>query len=226
MAEPDFLKETGGELLQKPCSTHTLGLKVRELLDHAKRRIQARLSSPSTSARFAWHKVFTPEELDEKDRREEQRKLKLRTARSRCQGCGKDFPVEKWQASHRPASGYKKYCSPARAGLQRRKQSQPPIEFNEEKFYFKSNGSYQSSKTGRSLQLAIWEYHYGRVPAGYKLCLKNRDRSSCAIDNLYLRQVQPTPNCSAGGCERKAQVRGLCTKHYQRLRAKERRGWY
>lgn len=41
-----------------------------------------------------------------------------------------------------------------------------------------------------------------------------------------LKRVKIDGECSEPNCDRQIDSRGLCNKHYQRLRAKERGGWY
>jgi hypothetical protein len=85
-----------------------------------------------------------------------------------------------------------------------------------------SDGYYESRRTGRGLNRVIWEMHHGPVPSGYKVFVKDSVRSNYAIENLYIRKLEPRPFCKIEGCERKAWVRGLCQPHVRELRVKEK----
>jgi len=96
-------------------------------------------------------------------------------------------------------------------------------------------GGYQSRNPYRLLHRVIWQEHFGPIQRAHDVKHKNGDYTDNRLDNLEMvsRSAgrlayfadRPTAVCSEQGCDRPARTRGLCTRHYQRLRAQERRGW-
>jgi hypothetical protein len=132
-----------------------------------------------------------------------------------CQQCRRKFPARTSNIKR----GKAKHCS--RPCLYRSKAKYEPVEFQGDVFVINSYGYYESKRTGRRLNRVIWEMHHGPVPPGYRVYLKDGVRSNYAIDNLYLRKMEPRPFCNTEGCRRKAWVRGLCQPHVKEVRAKE-----
>lgn len=133
-----------------------------------------------------------------------------------CQQCHRKFPARVSNVKR----GKAKHCS--RPCLYRSMCKQEPVEFNGDSFTINSHGYYESKRTGRRLNRVIWESPHGPVPDGYKVYVKDGVRSNYAIENLYLRKLQPRPFCTGEGCPRKVYDRGLCQPHMRELRAQEK----
>jgi hypothetical protein len=77
-----------------------------------------------------------------------------------------------------------KHCSRKCAGEARREKEH--IEFRGESYYVNRDRYYVSSTTGRSLNRAVWEAHFGPVPKGHRVYVRDGVRTNYSPDNLYL----------------------------------------
>jgi hypothetical protein len=133
-----------------------------------------------------------------------------------CQQCGTTFPARISNVKR----GKMKHC--ARACLYKSMCTHAPVEFDNDVFILNPHhGYYESRRTGRRLNRVIWEIHHGPIPPGYKVYVKDGIRSNYAIENLYIRKLEPRPFCKNEGCKRKAWVRGLCQPHVKEVRTRE-----
>lgn len=151
-----------------------------------------------------------------------------------CRHCGKEFSA---RASY-VERGQMIYCSSHCAAVASRIHR--VVTHNDVRYYKNSHG-YYSSEAGKLLHRVIWEEHYGPVPEGCVIHHKDDNKTNNDIDNLELMEwgahsrlhdirspklpVREKTYCSVDGCERQAKARGLCTKHYQQMRAQERGYW-
>jgi hypothetical protein len=105
------------------------------------------------------------------------------------------------------------------------------IEYNGAGYYHTLNG-YRTRDTFVYVHSVVWEEHLGPIPHNYVVSHREGDRSNNAIGNLDLlshrehwwrKLATQTSNCLE--CDRPVRSRGLCTSHYQQLRAQDRGGW-
>jgi hypothetical protein len=149
-----------------------------------------------------------------------------------CEWCGKEFRARAIYV----ARGQMRYCS-AECG-QQASRKHPVVEYQGDTFYLTVQGYFCSWKTQKFLHRAIWEDTHGSIPQGCVVHHVDGDKRNNLIDNLQLLKwgehtsrhdkanprlpKRPKTYCKADGCERVARARGLCTLHYQRLKAMER----
>lgn len=140
--------------------------------------------------------------------------------------------------------GQMKYCSPQCGHIASR--TRDAIILDGIRFAVDANGYYSSTEgKGIKLHRYIWAKLRGPIPDGYVVHHKNEVKIDNRIENLSLQKWgdhtsehsrdrwksgknvgrPPSQNCRELGCERKSKARGLCTLHYQRVRAKERGRW-
>lgn len=63
----------------------------------------------------------------------------------------------------------------------------PYLFFNGEKFTLRKTGYYASTKNSRNLMhREVWKYYNGKIPKGFDIHHKDRDRSNNKIENLEL----------------------------------------
>jgi hypothetical protein len=136
-----------------------------------------------------------------------------------CKRCGKTRIVRKVYVER----GQMKYCSRDCSSRSRRTRTAELMEYRGESFYLNAYGYYVSLKTKRSLNRLVWETHYGPIPQGHKVYLRDKDRSNYRVENLYLKRLNSESNCDEEGCDSKVYARGKCQKHYLKMRARERR---
>jgi len=152
-----------------------------------------------------------------------------------CRQCRKEFRTRKVYVKR----GQMIYCSHECAAIASRKHK--VIHFDGDTFYYsKAHGYFQSANTNRKLHRVIWEHHFGPIPDNYVIHHKDGDTTNNIIENLELVEwgqhtvnhninrdysIRLRQQCSEAGCNRPARARKLCTKHYQRLRAKEKGYW-
>ena len=157
-----------------------------------------------------------------------------RMVERQCQRCGKGFTARRYQVRR----GQCKYCSTTCAQLASRKH--PVREHWGVRYYLNVEG-YFIACNGSLLHRVIWEEAFGPIPPNHDIHHVDDDRHNNDIANLEsmthsehsrhhgLKQrklpVQPKTWCQAEGCDRQARARGLCAKHYQRIRAEERGHW-
>lgn len=126
-----------------------------------------------------------------------------------CSQCKKDFKA----LLSNIRRGRQKFCS--RKCSSRSQAKSEPVEFQGKLYYLNSHDYYESAE-GRPLSRVIWEAHYGPIPPRHKLYFRDGVRSNCAIENLYLKDMES--GCRE--CGKKIYARGLCHKHYEQARAK------
>lgn len=137
-----------------------------------------------------------------------------------------------------------RFCSPSCGQLAARKRD--GIEVDSIRFTLDAHGYYSSSDgKGIKLHRYLWEKRFGPIPPGYVVHHKNEIKTDNQLSNLSLIQwgihtaehskerwssgkkmgKAPSKPCAEMACERISKARGLCTKHYQKLMAKERGKW-
>lgn len=135
-----------------------------------------------------------------------------------CQQCGDGRVVRKAYVNR----GQMKYCSRDCFNKSRRTRTAEPVEYRGELFYLNAYGYYVSMQTKRSLNRLVWETHYGQIPPGHKVYLRDKDRSNYRVENLYLKGPNSERQCDEDGCDSKVYARGKCHRHYLKMRDRER----
>jgi hypothetical protein len=143
-----------------------------------------------------------------------------------CPVCGSEFTTH----ASNVRRGQMTVCSKKCRGLQQRKH--PVLEYKGEIYYLCGEvyRCYSRHHAPRYLHHVIWEEHFGPVPRGYRVLHKDGNKLNNSIDNLALKSqselaTRPKRQCAQPDCDRTARTRGLCSRHYQQGRAKERGGW-
>jgi HNH endonuclease len=135
-----------------------------------------------------------------------------------CKRCGKKRVVRKVYVER----GQMKHCSRDCFHRAKRTRTLELVEYRGQLFYINSYGYYVSLKTKRSLNRLVWETHYGPIPPGHKVYLKDRNRSNYHVENLYLKKMKPEGECDEEGCQDRIHARGKCKSHYWKMRDRER----
>jgi hypothetical protein len=115
--------------------------------------------------------------------------------------------------------GQMRYCSRDCFNTSRRKQE--PVEFDSDLFFRNIYGYYFSKRTSRMLHRVIWEKHYGPIPEGFRVYFKDKNKDNWAVDNLYLKELNPQGGCDE--CGKKIYARGKCRNHYEQTRDRQRK---
>jgi hypothetical protein len=138
------------------------------------------------------------------------------------------------------ARGQMTYCSPRCAATASRKRT--PVMYAGDTFYLDVHGYLSSPSTGRKMHRVVWATHFGPISSSDDVVHhRNGIKTDNRIENLVLMSRQshathhdtaeprlprrPKTWCATDGCGRQAKARGLCTMHYQRVRAAERGRW-
>ena len=147
-----------------------------------------------------------------------------------CKICGKEFKVPPSRAK----LGLVKYCSQKCRGEGWSKL--PYQEYDGYRFYKNVHGYYYSSKLNVILNRYKYQKIHGSIPKNSVVHHIDENKDNNDINNLELKQwgihtghhnriYAEGTKCKHEECDRKTRAKGLCLKHYQRMKAKERGYW-
>jgi hypothetical protein len=157
-----------------------------------------------------------------------------------CQQCFNTFKARKVYL----ARGQMTYCSPKCGQLASRKH--PIQEFNGIRYYLSTQGYMENSDLGLKMHREVWAHYRGPIPDDYVVHHINENKTDNRIENLRLVEwaehtaehsrerwrsgqkmgkTRIQAECREPTCDRPAKAKQLCTKHYQRMKAKERGKW-
>lgn len=142
-----------------------------------------------------------------------------------CPNCGRTFTIVRSNAERGRMIACSRSC---RDVLSR---TGPPIEHNGIAYYRRAKGYYLSQQH-KALHRIMWEEHHGPIPKGFIVRHLDGNRDNNDISNLdlvshrdaYASFLSKTQSPCLQ-CDRPSRTRGLCTRHYQQLRAEEKGGW-
>ena len=157
-----------------------------------------------------------------------------------CVGCGVEFQA--WMSDIE--RGRKRFCS--HPCSERSKRKNPVQEFQGVRYYLSAQGYMENPDKGLKMHRVVWEHHNGAIPTGHLIHHKNGIKTDNRIHNLELQawgdhtaehsrerwargerigKKKKHFVCDAKDCDRPSKAKGLCTMHYQRMKAKERGKW-
>jgi hypothetical protein len=136
-----------------------------------------------------------------------------------CKLCSKVRVVRKVYVER----GQMKYCSRDCFNRAKRTRTVELVKYAGDLFYLNAHGFYVSLKTRRSLNRLVWETHYGPIPPGHRVYVRDQDRSNYRIENLYLRVLNSERRCDEESCNSQVHARSKCQRHYMKMWDRERR---
>ena len=149
-----------------------------------------------------------------------------------CVRCGVGFQARRIYVNR----GQMQYCSRTCSDLVKRKR--PERSFNGVSYRLNSVTGYYTATGGALMHRDVWTATNGPIPPRHVVHHRDRDKANNSLPNLQLmewgrhtaehrhdegRRTRRRSQCE--NCERPACARSLCTMHYQRARAAERKQW-
>lgn len=142
-----------------------------------------------------------------------------------CPNCGRTFTTPLCNVKRRRMIACSRECRDLLSCTHR------VIEHNGVTYRHRDRGYYLSKKR-KVLHRVIWEEHHGPIPKDSIVRHLDGDHDNNDISNLQLLPLRDVPTLLLSKtpppclqCDRPARTRGLCTRHYQQLRAQEKGGW-
>lgn len=153
-----------------------------------------------------------------------------------CNYCNKEFKTRTYYLKR----GQMKYCS-HKCSAEARKKYKTYSYLGTIYYFNKATGYYEYPNTKKKLHREIYKHHKGDISEGYVVHHVDGNKTNNHISNLELMEWAEHTSyhnsisskkkdciikqCSENGCNRNSKAKGLCTKHYQRMKAKERGYW-